>query len=223
MALRKAGKDIPPTEHRCSYSVMQHGTGHTELDHILEEASPLCFEFELLRVDQPGNYQQDHWAMTDDEKATAIPVLKEEGNSLYKEGKHNLASEKYFQALSYLEEQIIKEKPKSETWHAITKQKVPLLLNYAQCKLLMQDYADAIRQTTSVLEVEPKNIKALYRRGKAHSASWDVEEATRDLRKAAELDNSLTHAVEKELRALGERVKEKDVAERDRLRGKMFT
>ena len=174
-------------------------------------------------MDQPGNYQQDHWAMTDDEKATAIPVLKEEGNSLYKEGKHNLASEKYFQALSYLEEQIIKEKPKSETWHAITKQKVPLLLNYAQCKLLMQDYADAIRHTTSVLEVEPKNIKALYRRGKAHSASWDVEEATRDLRKAAELDNSLTHAVEKELRALGERVKEKDVAERDRLRGKMFT
>lgn len=202
---------------------MQHGTGHPELDKILEDGSPLCFEFELLRVEQPGDYQQDHWAMTDGEKSAAVSVLKEEGNTLYKEGEYEHASEKYFQALSYLEEQIIKEKPHSETWYSIAKQKVPLLLNYAQCKLLMHDYADTIRHTTSVLEVEPDNVKALYRRGKARSATWDVEEATRDLRKAAELDTSLASTVEKELRVLAERVKEKDTAEKERFRGKLFT
>jgi AH receptor-interacting protein len=223
MALRKSGKDVPVAEHRCSYSVMQHGTGHSDLDKIMESASPLCFEFELLRVEQPGDYEPDHWAMTDDEKSAAVVILKEEGNTLYRGGEYKQASEKYFEALRYLEEQIIKEKPQSEAWYGIAKRKVPLLLNYAQCKLLMQDYVDTIRHTTSVLEVEPGNVKALYRRGKAHAASWDVEEATRDLRRAAELDTSLVKPVEKELKAMAERVKEKDVAEKERLKGKLFT
>lgn len=223
MSLRKAGKDVPPTEHRCSFASMQQGTGHPDLDKILEGASPLCFEFELLRVEQPGDYQQDHWAMTDSEKAAAVLVLKEEGNALYKKGDHKKASEKYFEALSYLEQMIIKEKPKSETWHGIAQQKIPFLLNYAQCKLLMEEYVEVIRHTTSVLEIEPENVKALYRRGRAHSAIWDVEEAKRDLRKATELDTSLASAVEKEVRSLAQRVKEKDTADRERLKGKLFT
>lgn len=223
MSLRKAGKDVPPTEHRCSFAAMQQGTGHTDLDNIMEDASPMCFEFELLRVEQPGDYQQEHWAMTDEEKAAAVLVLKEEGNELYKKGEHKRASEKYFEALSYVEEQLIKEQPKSETWYGIAKRKVPLLLNYAQCKLLMQDYAETVRHATSVLEIEPENVKALYRRGKAHSASWDVEEAKRDLNKAAELDTSLASTVEKELRSLVQRVKEKDAADRECWSRRLFT
>ena len=86
----------------------------------------------------------------------------------------------------------------------------------------MKDYPDTIRHTTSALELEPDNIKALYRRGKAHAASWDVQEATADLQRAAELDPSLRSAVEKELKSLVQRVKEKDVVERERLRGKLF-
>lgn len=223
MALRKAGKDVPPTQHHCSFAAMQQGTGHPDLDKIMEDASPMCFEFELLRVEQPGDYQQDHWAMTDEEKAAAVSVLKAEGNELYKKGEYESASEKYFEALSYLEEQIIKEQPKSETWYGIAKQKVPFLLNYAQCKLLTHDYAEAVRHTTSALEIEPENVKALYRRGKAHSASWDVEEAKRDMRKAAELDTSLASTVEREMRSLAQRVKEKDALDRERLSGKLFS
>lgn len=223
MALRKSGKNVPLAEHRCSFAAMQQGTGHSDLDTILQDGSPVCFEFELLRVEQPGDYQQEHWAMTDAEKSAAIPILKEEGNALYKKGEYETASTKYFEALSYLEEQLIKEKPQSETWYGIAKQKVPFLLNYSQCKLLMQDYADAIRHSTSVLEIDPDNVKALYRRGRAHAASWDVEEAQGDLRRAAELDNSLSNAVDKELKALALSVKAKDEAERVRLKGKMFT
>ena len=202
---------------------MQTGTGYPELDQILTNMSPLCFEMELVAVEQPGNYKKDHWAMTDPEKTVAVSALREEGNALYKQGNYGGASGKYFEALSYLEEQIVKEKPQSEEWYAIANTKVPLLLNYAQCKLLEEEYAEVIRHTTSVLEIDPENIKALYRRGRAHSASWDVHEATRDLRMAVELDPSLGSAVEKELKALTQRVKEKDAAERERLRGKLFT
>lgn len=223
MSLRNAGKEVPVQSHQCSFTAMQTGTGHPELDRILTDMSPLCFEVELVAVEQPGDYQKDHWAMTDHEKTVAISALREEGNALYKQGNHDGASGKYFEALSYLEEQIIKEKPQSDEWYAIANLKVPLLLNYAQCKLLEEEYAEVIRHTTSVLEIDPGNIKALYRRGRAHSASWDVHGATLDLRRAVELDASLGSAVEKELRTLTQRVKEKDAAERERLRGKLFT
>ena len=221
LVLEKSGKNIPHHHHHCSFGAMQ-GTGHPDLDKILEERLPLCFELELIRVEQPGEYKQESWAMNDAEKETAIKILREEGNTLYKEGKYSMASEKYFEALSYLEEQLIREKPHAKSWHDIAKRKVPLLLNYAQCKLLMKEYTEVIRHTTSVLEIEDDNVKALYRRGKAHSARWDVQEAEEDLKRAAKLDASLVKAVEKELRSLTLRVKQNNVLEMEKLKGKMF-
>lgn len=222
IALEKAGKNVPHRDHHCGFAAMQ-GTGHADLDRIMEERSPLCFEIELIKVEQPGQYKQEHWAMTDKEKETALPLLKEQGNTLYMERNFSQAAEKYFEALSYLEEQLIKEKPQSDSWYIIARQKIPFLLNYSQCKLVLEDYAEVIRHTTSVLEIDSDNIKALYRRGMAHSARWDVEEAQEDLRRVAQLDTSLVKTVNKELRSLAQRVKEKDAAEREKLKGKMFT
>lgn len=201
---------------------MQHGTGYPDLDKIMEDGEPLCFEFELLRVEQPGEYKQEPWAMTDEDKLGAVPMLKEEGNNLYKNGEHKCAAGKYYEALSLLEGLLIREQLHSEPWYEIAKKKIPLLLNYTQCMLLLEDYAEAIRHTTTALEIEPENVKALYRRGKAHSASWNVDEAKSDLRKAAELDPSLANVVERELRSLAQRVREKDALDRDRLQGKLF-
>ena len=220
MAQAKEGRHIPH-KHHCGLSALQ-GTGHHDLDKILADMSPLCFELELLRVDHPGEYKQDHWAMSDVEKNTAIPKLKEEGNLLYKQGNLEAASQKYYEALSYLEEQLIKEKPQCEDWQRIATRKVPLLLNYAQCKMIGKEYAEVIRHTSMALEIEVDNVKALFKRGMAFSACWDVEGAKRDLERVTKLKPSLTRAVEKELHKLANRVKEKDDDERKRLQGKMF-
>ena len=198
------------------------GVGIRDLDKITEERSPLAFEFELLRVEQPGDYKKDSWAMTDKEKTAAIPVLKEEGNALYRAGEYHKAADKYFEALSYLEEMIVKEKPQSGEWNSIQEKKVPLLLNFAQCKLLMEDFVEAIRHTTSVLEFDGTNVKALYRRAKAHAACWDVEEAKTDFAEVVRLDPSLSKSVEKELKVLAERVREQDIADKEKLKGKLF-
>ena len=66
---------------------------------------------------------------------------------------------------------------------------------------------------------ENDQVKALYRRGKAHAAVWDVKEANEDLQKAAELDPALSKSVAKELKDLEERVKEKEKQEKASLRG----
>ena len=207
--------------HRCGLTAL-HGTGYHDLDQIVADRYALAFEFELLRVQQPGEYKQHSWAMTDDEKTVAVPKLKEEGNVLYRAGDFRGAAEKYFQALTYLEELSIKEKPDSESWNSVEEKKVPLLLNYAQCKLLMEDYAEVIRHTTTVLEFDSNNVKALYRRARAHAACWNTAEAKVDFARVVELDPSLSRSVDKILRSLTERVREKDEDEREQLKGKLF-
>lgn len=61
------------------------------------------------------------------------------------------------------------------------------------------------------------NVKALYRRGKAHIGAWNEREAIADLTKAAELDKSLQTVVNKELQAFSLAMKE-----RDKLQSKKF-
>ena len=222
LALKKAGKEIPRSQgHSCGFGAM-HGTGHADLDKLYQDRRPLAFQLELLRVDQPGEYKKESWAMSVEEKDEAITRLREEGNALYRAGSHGEACDRYFEALGYLEELSLREKPKSVEWEAVERKKVPLLLNYSQCMLLKGDYAEVVRHTTTVLGVDGDNVKALYRRGKAHAASWDKEAAEADFRRAVELEPSLGKSVERELAQLEERLRRETEAEKDRWQGKIF-
>ena len=113
----------------------------------------------------------------------------------------------YSQALGILEQLMLREKPKDEEWLDLAKLKVPLLLNYSQCKLLKKDYYRVIECCTEVLSYEPDNIKALYRRGKGHIGAWNPEEAEEDLKRCISLDPSLTPTVMKEIGILKEKIK----------------
>ena len=117
---------------------------------------------------------------------------------------------------------------------------MPLLLNFAQCKLSKKEYYPVIEHTTEVLESDPgefvfdhshaefgdkillaDNVKALFRRGRAHIGAWNPSEAKGDLERVMELDPSLAAACKKELSALESMEKEKNAQDRDRLK-KMF-
>lgn len=209
--------------HHCGYSSMIYGTGHSDLDHLSQERLPLAFEIELLKVERPEDYKQDSWALTPEEKTELVPKLRVEGNDLYKSGDVSGAAGKYFEALSYLESLSIREKPQSEEWDRIESDKIPLLLNYSQCLLLLKDYHEVVRHTSKVLEYDSNNVKALFRRGKAYSATWFGAEAEKDFERVVELDRSLTKTVEKELKSLRERLKAKEEEEKERLRGKLFS
>ena len=60
------------------------------------------------------------------------------------------------------------------------------------------------------------NVKALYRRARAHVGAWNPEEAKDDFRRVAELDSSLEVTCKKELKRVEEmeRVKNKDDQEK---------
>lgn len=87
-------------------------------------------------------------------------------------------------------------------------------MNYAQCRLLDKDYYAVIEHCNEILELEPSNVKALYRRAKAHAGAWNPEEAIYDFQQAAELDPSLQSNVQKELKVIDGLKRQRDLQDR---------
>ncbi|NXB03568.1 TOM34 protein, partial [Cnemophilus loriae] len=74
--------------------------------------------------------------------------LKEEGNELVKKGNHKKAVEKYSESLQL-------------------NQECATYTNRALCYLALKQYKEAAQDCTEALKLDPKNVKALYRRAQA--------------------------------------------------------
>lgn len=55
------------------------------------------------------------------------------------------------------------------------------------------------------------NVKAYYRRAKAHVGAWNPDDAKQDFQKCLELDKSLTKSVQHDLEQLNQEIKLNDV------------
>ncbi|TYI91841.1 hypothetical protein E1A91_D02G023200v1, partial [Gossypium mustelinum] len=66
--------------------------------------------------------------------------------------------------------------------------KVTCNLNNAACQLKLKDYKQAEELCTKVLELESRNVKALYRRAQAYIQLVDLDLAEADIKKALEID-----------------------------------
>ncbi|RVW15867.1 Peptidyl-prolyl cis-trans isomerase FKBP65 [Vitis vinifera] len=63
-------------------------------------------------------------------------------------------------------------------------------LNNAACKLKLGEYLEASKQCTKVLDLDPSNIKALYRRSQSYLRISELEKAEADIRRALTIDPS---------------------------------
>lgn len=217
-----AGKDpLEGQRHCCGIAQIHshHSLGHQDLDHLQANPQPLVFRIEMLEVLPPGSFQLDVWAMTDKEKLELVPQIHEEGNTLFKQGQIVQATEKYYNGIACLKNLQMKEHPGDEAWIKLDHMITPLLLNYCQCQLLQGQYYEVIEHCSSLLFKYEDNVKALYKRGKAHAAVWNETEARADFAKVVELDPTLASSVAKELRAMEEKIRAKDKEEKGRYKG----
>ncbi|NWY08163.1 AIP protein, partial [Nothoprocta ornata] len=217
-----AGKDpLEGQRHCCGIAQLHehHSLGYADLDELQKNPQPLIFDIEVLKVEEPGSYQQDPWAMTDEEKLQAVPLIHKEGNELYRQGKVPEAASKYYDAIACLKNLQMKEQPGSPDWIELDQKITPLLLNYCQCKLQCQEYYEVLDHCSSILNKYEDNVKAYFKRGKAHAAVWNVAEAQADFAKVLALDPSLRPVVAKELRSLEARLREKDKEDKVRFKG----
>lgn len=127
-----------------------------------------------------------------------------------------------------------REKPQDVEWMELFEKKKPLLLNYAQCKLNAKDYYPAIEYCSEILKYDPckanyeqfvifsnsvqfpANVKAVFRRGKAHLHAWNIEEARKDFRLALELDPNIDRLVNTELKTLDEMEKSRNLEDKEK-------
>ncbi|KAM6427268.1 uncharacterized protein PHA67_003873 [Liasis olivaceus] len=215
------GKDpLQGQKHQCGIGNMfdYHSTGYEDLDELQRTPQPLIFIMELFKVEDPSSYKRDTWAMNNEEKLAAVPKLHTEGNRLVLSRKFKEASEKYQEAIICLRNLQVKEKPWEEGWLKLENLITPLVLNYCQCQLELGEYYEVLEHTTAILQKNNENVKAFFKRAKAHAAVWNEKEARGDFLRVAQLDPSLTAAVRKELKVLGERMRWKHMEDRKRYR-----
>jgi AH receptor-interacting protein len=210
------------SHHCCGFNLIEHGVGYSDLDKLLKSPCDLEFIFQIVRVELPGEYKKDSWLLNDKEQTDMIPILKQEGNELFKEKNYEQAARKYEEALNYLEQLMLKEKPKDVDWLKLNQQKLPILLNYSMCKYNLADYYSCIEHTNTILEYEPENVKALFRRAKANVAVWNLNEARQDLKKCSQIDSSVQSEVDNLLNYINRVESKKQKEERELFKGRLF-
>ncbi|CAG9761621.1 unnamed protein product [Ceutorhynchus assimilis] len=216
-------KEERHSHHHCAMALQsEEGIGHPDLNQLLKNPQDLEFTMEIVSIQQPEEYDKEIWQMDETEQLDMIPKLKAQGNEEYSKKNFQEAAKLYAKAIGMLEQLMIKEKPHDIEWNKLNQQKLPILLNFAQCKLIEGDYYSVITYCTEVLRFDKDNVKAYFRRAKAHIAAWNPKEAREDLDKVMELDKSLEVLAKRELLLLEDLQRDKDLQDKDKLK-KMFT
>ncbi|KAK9281012.1 hypothetical protein L1049_003904 [Liquidambar formosana] len=180
---------------------------------VVPQNSTVCYEVELVSFVK----EKESWDMNTQEKIEAAGKKKEEGNAFFKAGKYAKASKRYEKAAKYIEYDTSFSEEEKKQAKAL---KVTCNLNDAACKLKLKEYKQAEKLCTKVLDIESKNVKALYRRAQAYIQMTDLDLAEFDIKKALEIDPN-NRDVKLEYRTLKEKVKEYNKKEA-KLYGNMF-
>lgn len=181
----------------------EHAFGSSESKQDLAVVPPnstVVYEVELVSFVK----DKESWDMNTAEKIEAAARKKEEGNALFKLGKYHRASKRYEKAAKLIEYDTSFSDEEKKQSKAL---KVTCNLNNAACKLKLKNYKEAEKLCTKVLEVENRNVKALYRRAQAYIQLTDLDLAELDIKKALEIDPD-NRDVKLEYRSLKEKIKE---------------
>uniref|UniRef100_A0A8C9NFL5 Translocase of outer mitochondrial membrane 34 n=1 Tax=Serinus canaria TaxID=9135 RepID=A0A8C9NFL5_SERCA len=103
-------------------------------------------------------------------------MLKEEGNELVKKGNHKKAVEKYSESLKLNKE-------------------CATYTNRALCYLTLKQYKEAAQDCTEALKLDPKNVKALYRRAQALKELKDYKSSIADIKSLLKTEPKNTAAL----------------------------
>ncbi|KAF5187090.1 Peptidyl-prolyl cis-trans isomerase fkbp62, partial [Thalictrum thalictroides] len=161
-----------------------YGYGSTEVRQELAAipaSSVVVYEVEMVDFTK----EKSSWEMNSKEKIEVAVKKKEEGNLLFKCGKHQKAVKRYAKAVDYVaedgffgdDEQMLAKALRVSCW-----------LNHAACSLKLNNYEEAVTLCSKVLAIDRHNIKGLYRRAQAFIETEELYLSELDIKKALEVD-----------------------------------
>lgn len=164
---------------------------------VVPPHSNIVFEVEMLDFIR----EKAPWEMINHERLETARRKKEEGNLLFKEGKYQKAGKKYDKGADYVSEDGNFGDDESKLAREL---RLSFWLNGAACSLKLNDFQEAIKLCSKVLDIEFHNVKALYRRAQAYMQVADLVLAELDIKKALEVDpqNREVKLIEKNLKRL---------------------
>ncbi|KAM8717661.1 hypothetical protein ACLKA7_004370 [Drosophila subpalustris] len=125
----------------------------------------------------------EEWKLSDSERVAEAKVYKEKGTNYYKKENYQLALRMYNKCKDLL------PSIKDNTSDEVKALKVATHSNIALCHQKANDHFNAKLECNAVLELDPNNVKALYRRGQCNLVVNELEEALVDFQKVIQLDS----------------------------------
>ncbi|XP_068623233.1 peptidyl-prolyl cis-trans isomerase D [Battus philenor] len=142
--------------------------------------------------DKLPEYPEDHNcdSIPPEELLSSISGVKNIGNALFACGRHKAAARKYRKCLRYLVHAAeayrnLQFARREHVYNVMATYTLQCQLNMAACCIKLGDYKACIRFASEVLQIDPKNEKALYRRGQANFALKNYDAALVDLKQAS--------------------------------------
>jgi len=145
------------------------------------QAEKVVFIVELVEFEKG----RDQWSMSNEEKVGFAAARKDVGAKLFKNKRFELALEKYKKVIEILAHT---DKFTEEQKRKAAELKRTSELNKAACYLQLGDPTNALSVCNSILKDDRLNIKALFRRAKAHFERSEHVEAIQDLDRVLGLD-----------------------------------
>ncbi|XP_077210967.1 70 kDa peptidyl-prolyl isomerase-like [Tasmannia lanceolata] len=183
----------------------EYGFGNVECHRdlsVVPANATLFYEVELISFIK----DKEFWNMETPDKIEACQKKKDEGNELFKAQEFRRASKKYEKAAKYVEyDHSFSEEEKIQA----NTLKISCYLNNASCKLKLGQYIETLRLCTKVLDLDPHNVKALYRRSQSYVRTSEFEKAEADIKKSLSIDPN-NRDVKLEYKKLVEKKKEYD-------------
>ena len=134
---------------------------------------------------------EEVFQLTLNDKMNRAHLLKDIGVELYSSSNYEVSFYKFSRSLKYLLCIQDYEFENSESDPSVTdwkKLRCNCHLNLAACQLQVGNYVDASENCTRALEIDPKNVKGLFRRAQAFNKLGDSDRAQMDLVMALELE-----------------------------------
>ncbi|XP_039071085.1 peptidyl-prolyl cis-trans isomerase FKBP62-like [Hibiscus syriacus] len=201
--LEKTVNTMKKAEHALITIQPEYAFGSSESQQelaVVPANSTVYYEVELVSFVK----EKESWEMNAPEKIETAMKKKEEGNALFKTGYYERASNRYEKAIRYIEHDYSFSHEEQQQCKLL---KVTCNLNNAACQLKLKDYKQAEELCTKVLELESRNVKALYRRAQAYIQLVDLDLAEADVKKALEIDPN-NRDLKMEYRVLKEKMRE---------------
>ena len=176
-----------------------------------ERTHPAAWEGEKIPQNSCNFESVDHPAavkLVEKNESTALEK-KSQGNDKFSSKAYTEAFALYTEAIEYA--------PSTKDFD---KQRAVFHGNRAACCMELGRYEEAVTECTRALELDPKYLKALIRRCKAHEELDQLDECLADMDAALEIDPKQSK-LRAERNKMEERVKEKNEKLKDEMMGKL--